>query len=64
MFSDRSVAKSPRIVPGAESAGLVAPIIVRTPAIAFSPRTASASTGPEVMNETSSPKNGLPLCSA
>ena len=33
-----SVAKSPRIVPGAESAGFVAPIIVRTPAIASSPR--------------------------
>ena len=31
MFSERSVAKSPRIVPGAESAGLVAPIIPRTP---------------------------------
>ena len=27
MFSERSVAKSPRIVPGAESAGFVAPII-------------------------------------
>ena len=50
--------------PAAESAGFVAPIIPRTPRIAFSPRTASASTGPEVMNETSSPKNGFPLCSA
>jgi hypothetical protein len=49
--------------PGAESSGLVAPIIVRTTEIADSPLTASASTGPEVMKPTSEPKNGLPLCS-
>ena len=64
MFSERSVAKSPRIVPGAESAGFVAPIIVRTTEIADSPLTARASTGPDEMKSTSEPKNGLPLCSA
>ena len=57
-------AKSPRIVPGAESSGFVAPIIVRTTEIADSPLTASASTGPDEMKSTTEPKNGLPLCSA
>ncbi len=37
MFSDSSRARSPRIVPGAESSGLVAPIIVRTVATALGP---------------------------
>ena len=64
MFSESSSAKSPRIVPGAESSGFVAPIIVRTTEIADSPLTASASTGPDVMKSTREPKNGLPLCSA
>src|SRR6185312_3660814 len=50
----RSSAKSPRIVPGAESSGLVAPIIERTVATAPSPSIAIATTGPEVMNSTSS----------
>ena len=60
MFSESSSAKSPRIVPGAESSGFVAPIIVRTTEIADSPLTASASTGPEVMKSTSPLKNGFP----
>ena len=64
MFSESSSAKSPRIVPGAESSGFVAPIIVRTTEIADSPLTASASTGPDVMKSTSEPKNGFALCSA
>ena len=64
MFSESSSARSPRIVPGAESSGFVAPIIARTTEIADSPSTASASTGPDVMKETSPAKNGLPLCSA
>ncbi len=64
MFSDSSRAKSPRIVPVAESSGFVAPIIVRTTEIADSPLTASASTGPEPMKSTRPAKNGLSLCSA
>ena len=43
-----------RIVPGAESSGFVAPIIDRTVATAPSPSIAIATTGPEVMNSTSS----------
>ena len=45
-------------------AGLVAPIVWRTVAIAPSPSTTSASVGAEVMNAISSPKNGLSTCSA
>ena len=52
-------AKSPRIVPGAASAGFVAPIVVRIVAIAPSPSTTSAQVGAEVMKSTSSPKNGF-----
>ncbi len=40
MFSESSSAKSPRIVPGAESSGFVAPIIARTTEIADSPESA------------------------
>src|SRR4051812_36436585 len=58
MFSLSTSAKSPRMVPGAESSGFVAPIIVRTVAIASCPSRARATSGPEVMNATSSPKNG------
>ena len=43
-------ARSPRIVPGAESSGLVAPIIVRTVATAAGPSSTIATVGPEVMN--------------
>ena len=57
-------ARSPRIEPGVASAGLVAPIVVRTVAIAPSPSSTSASVGAEVMNSTSSPKNGFSSCSA
>ncbi len=64
MFSLSTSAKSPRIVPGAESSGFVAPIIVRTVAIALGPSSASATSGPEVMKSTSSPKNGRAACSA
>ena len=61
MFSESSSAKSPRIVPGAESSGFVAPIIVRTTEIADSPLTASASTGPELMKSTRLGEEGLAL---
>ncbi len=64
MFSESSSAKSPRIVPGAESSGFVVPIMVRTTEIADSPLTASARTGPELMKSTSPLKNGFPVCSA
>ena len=53
MFSPISSAKSPRIVPGAESSGLVAPIIPRTVETAESPSMTIATTGPDVMNSTS-----------
>ena len=46
MFSPISSARSPRIVPGAESSGLVAPIIVRTVATAAGPSITIATTGP------------------
>ena len=54
-FWPTSRAKSPRMVPGAASFGSVAPIIVRSTAMAPSPSTASITTGPEVMKSTSSP---------
>ena len=60
MFSESSSAKSPRIVPGAESSGFVVPIMVRTTEIADSPLTASARTGPELMKSTSPLEEGLP----
>ena len=56
-----SIAKSPRIEPGAASSGLVAPITWRAALTASSPSSTSATSGPEVMNSTSSPKNGLPV---
>src|SRR5579871_335045 len=55
-------ARSPLIEPGAAASGSVAPISCRHPSIAPSPSTASATSGPLVMNETSPSKNGLPLC--
>ena len=45
-------------------AGFVAPIVVRTTAIAPSPSSTSASVGDDVMKSTSSPKNGFSACSA
>ena len=64
MFWPTSIAKSPRIEPGAASSGLVAPITWRAAFTASSPSSTIATSGPEVMNETSSSKNGLPSCSA
>ena len=52
-------ARSPRMVPGAALTGSVAPIIVRQPSMTSAPSTTSATSGPEVMNSTSRPKNGL-----
>ena len=57
-------ANAPRSEPGSASAGFVAPIVLRQVAIAPSPSRTNASVGPEVMKSTSSPKNGLALCSA
>ena len=45
-----SMPRSPRTVPGAAAAGFVAPIVCRTSSTLFGPRTASATTGLEVMN--------------
>jgi len=39
-------------------------MVARTTAIAPSPSMTSASVGAEVMNSTSSPKNGFSACSA
>ena len=64
MFWPTAIAKSPRIEPGAASIGFVAPITWRAAAIACSPSSTIATSGPDVMNSTSSPKNGLPSCSA
>ena len=64
MFSLISVARSPRIVPGAAFAGSVAPIIVRQDSIASRPSMTAARSGPDVMKSTRSPKNGLSACSA
>src|SRR5918997_4207744 len=57
-------ARSPRIVPGAASAGLVAPIRVLMAFIAPSPLILIATTGVAVMNSTSSSKKGFSRCSA
>src|ERR671910_604495 len=62
-FSVISEARSPRIVPGGASAGSVGPISSRHRTIAFSPVTLATTTGPPVMNSTSSPKNGFSRCS-
>src|SRR5690606_14094096 len=53
-FSSTVSAKSARIVPGAASFGLVAPITSRFFAIAFSPSSTWTMTGPEIMNLTRS----------
>jgi hypothetical protein len=50
--------------PGGAVIGLVGPIRVRTALTASGPSTHSATSGPEVMKDTRSPKNGLPSCSA
>ena len=64
MFWPTATAKSPRIEPVAASSGLVAPITWRAALTAPSPSSTIATSGPEVMKSTSSPKNGLPSCSA
>ena len=64
MFCAVSSAKSPRIVPGAASCGRVAPLIARTTAMAFGPSSASATSGPEMMNSTSPAKNGFSRCAS
>jgi hypothetical protein len=50
--------------PGAAATGSVAPMRLRIPATACSPLTCMATSGPEVMNVTSSPKKGRSVCSA
>ena len=50
MFWPTSIAKSPRIEPGAASSGLVAPITWRAASTAGSPSSTIATSGPEVMN--------------
>lgn len=63
-FSVNSMPKSPRIVPGAASDGLVTPINVRTTfQVSLGPSTTSNMAGPLVMKDTKSSKNGLPSCS-
>jgi glutathione S-transferase len=57
-FSPTERANSLRIVPSAAWAGFVAPMISRYRRTAFSPSSTWTTTGPEVMNATSSPKNG------
>ena len=64
MFWPISIAKSPRIEPGAASSGLVAPITWRAALTASAPSSTIATIGPEVMKSTSSPKNGRSACSA
>src|SRR5262249_51546410 len=63
-FSPIDLACTLRMVPGAAFAGSVAPMISRYLATAFSPSSTCTTTGPEVMNSTSSPKNGRALCTA
>src|SRR4051794_28357574 len=64
MFVPTAIAKSPRIEPVVASSGLVAPITWRAALTASSPSKTSAMIGPEVMKDTSSPKNGRSVCSA
>ncbi len=64
MLVPTAMAKSPRIEPVVASSGFVAPITWRAALMASSPSRTIATSGPEVMNSTSSPKKGLPSCSA
>ena len=54
-----STAKSPRMVPGAESDGFVAPIIFLPVVTTFLPSQIMATTGPEMMYSTNPLKNGF-----
>ena len=47
--------------PGSASNDLVAPIIILVVAIALLPSIIAATTGPDVINDVNSPKNGLSL---
>ena len=64
MLAPTSIARSPLIEPGAASSGLVAPITCRAAVTASGPSSTIATSGPEVMNSTSSPKKGRSACSA
>ena len=61
MLSVSPSPKSPRIEPGAASKDFVEPIMIRVVAIALLPSITAITTRPDVINETSSPKNGLSL---
>src|ERR687890_466634 len=63
-LSGRERARSPRMVPGAASAGVLEPMRFLITLMAPSPFMRIATTGVEVMNSTSSSKNGLSRCSA
>lgn len=54
-----SIAKSPRMVPGADSAGFVAPIIFLPVVTTFLPSQTIATTGPEIMYSTNPLKKGF-----
>ena len=56
-----SIPKSPRIEPFSAFLGSVSPLISRVFATTFYPSSTAATTGPEVIYETSSPKNGFSL---
>ena len=52
-------AKSPRMVPGADSAGLVVPSIIRPVLAAFLPSHTMDTTGPDNMYPSKAGKNGF-----
>ena len=58
------MAKSPRMVPGAEARGLVAPRRTRPVLTASRPSQTMAQMGPEAMYWTNPGKKGLPARSA
>ncbi len=64
MLSVNPKPKSPLMEPGAASNDFVEPIISLVVAMALFPSMIAATTGPDVMNDTSSPKNGLSLCTS
>ena len=59
MSPSGAVAKSPRIVPGAASPGLVAPIISRHDLITPGPDIIPITAGPLIMNSAMLGKKGL-----
>ena len=61
MFSLNPKPKSPLIEPGSASNDFVAPIIILVVAIALFPSIIAATTGPDVIKDVNSPKNGLSL---